>query len=92
MPSLENWGWGLTKKCSVPHQIQVGDRKDGPKLLPLPAIHDPLQDEGDALRNILIEELDELVSVCLAGEVADPPLPVGSVAEVLGVHVDHATP
>ena len=74
----------------VTHQVEVGDRHDGLQLLALPAIHEALQDEGDALGNVLIEQPNELRPVGLRQRV-HPTLPVGLEAQVLGVYIDHTT-
>ena len=74
------------------HEIEVGDREDSPELLSLPAIHDTLQDEGYALRTVLIKQFDELFSVSFAWQRVHPAFPVRLVAEIFGVHKHHSTP
>ena len=74
------------------HEVEVGDRQDGLEFLSLPTVHDTLQDQGDALGDILVKELAKLLAVCLGGLSIHPPLPIGLVAEVFGVNKDHSTP
>ena len=74
------------------HEVEVGDREYGSKFLSLSAIHDSLQDEGDTLRGVLLKQFAKLLSVCLARLAVHPALPVGPVAEVLGIDKHHPTP
>ena len=77
---------------SSTHQVKVGDWCNSPEFLSLAPIHDSLQNQGDALGNVLIKQLDELLSVPLARLIVHPAFPVGLVAQVLWVYEDHSTP
>ena len=73
------------------YEVEVGDREDGLEFLALPAIHDSLQNQCNTLWNVLVEQFDELLPVCLGGLGVHPAFPVGFVAEVLGIDKHHTT-
>lgn len=47
------------------HKVEVCDWENGLEFLSLSAVHDPLQNQRYALRNILVKEFDEFLSVSL---------------------------